>query len=110
MLKNTFIFIILIRLGRLSTKAIESSALSLKSIDDVHSSNSLSSSMLSVGYSITNDVFEEDLQDTTSFFVDKSRDTFNSSSSGETSDSRLSDTLDVITQDLSMSLGSSLYN
>jgi hypothetical protein len=81
----------------LSTETVESSSLSLKGIDNIHSSYCLSSSMFSVSYSITDDVFEEDLQDTTSFFVDETRDTLYTSSSGETANSRLGDTLDVIT-------------
>nr|DAD32047.1 TPA_asm: hypothetical protein HUJ06_010898 [Nelumbo nucifera] len=44
----------------LTTEPIESHALPLESIDDVHGSDSLSTSVLCVGDGITNDVFEED--------------------------------------------------
>ena len=53
-------------------------------------------------------VLEEHLQDTAGFFVDETRDTFDSTSAGQTTDGRLGDTLDVITQHLAMPLGASL--
>lgn len=51
---------------------------------------------------------KEDLEDTSSLLVDETRDSLDTTSSGESSDGGLGDTLDVVSKDLSVSLGSSL--
>ncbi len=96
------------RTSNLASESVEGSALSLESIDDVHSSDSLSSGVLSVGHSISDDVLEEYLQYSSGFFVDESRNSFHSSSSCQSSNSWLGDALNVVSEDLSVSLGSSL--
>ena len=48
--------------------------------------------VLCVGDRITDNVLKENLQDTTSLFVDKTRDTLDTTTTGETTDSRLRDT------------------
>ena len=92
----------------LTSESVESASLSLEGIDDIKSSDSLAASVLSVGDSITDDVLKEDLEYSSGLLVDESRDSLDSSSSCETADSRLGDSLDVITQDLSVTLGASL--
>jgi hypothetical protein len=52
--------------------------------------------MLSVGDGISDDVLKEDLKNTTGLFVDKTRDTFDTTSSCKTSDGWLCDALDVV--------------
>ena len=47
---------------------------------------------------------KEDLEDTTSLFVDQTRDTLDTTTTSETADSWLCDTLDVVSQDLAVSL------
>ena len=47
---------------QLSTKAIQSPALPLQCINHIHGSYSLPLGMLSVGDSITDDIFQENLQ------------------------------------------------
>ena len=69
---------------------------------------SLALGMLGVGDSITDDVLKEDLQHTSGFFVDESRDTLDTTSASKTTDGWLGDTLDVITQHLPVTLGASL--
>jgi hypothetical protein len=64
--------------------------------------------MLSVGDGITNDILEEYLEDSTSLFVNESRDTLNTTTAGKTTNSRLGDSLDIVTKDLAMTLGTSL--
>ena len=90
------------------SETVEGSALSLEGVDDVHSGDGLSSGVLSVGDGISDDVLKEDLKDTTGLFVDKTRDTLDTTSSCQSSDGRLSDTLDVISQHLSVTLGATL--
>ena len=96
------------RISFLSTESIQSTALTLESIDYVHSSDSLALGMLSVGDSITDHVLQEDFQDTAGLLVDQARDTLHATSASQTTDSRLCDTLDVIAKHLAMTLGATL--
>jgi len=82
--------------------------LTLKSIDDIHGGDSLALGVLGVGYGITDDVLEEYLEDTTGLFVDKTGDTLHSTTTCETTDCWLGDSLDVITKYFTMTLGASL--
>ena len=91
----------------LTSESVEGSALSLQSIDDIHGGNGLPLGMFSVGDGISDDIFQEDLEDSSGFLVDQSTDSFDSSSSGQSSDGGLGDSLDVISENLSMSLCSS---
>jgi hypothetical protein len=63
---------------------------------------------LSVGNSITDNTLKEGLQNTTGLLVDHGRDTLDTTTTSETSDGRLGDTLDVVTKNLAMTLGSTL--
>ena len=102
-----FVFVALLAKS-LSTETVEGSSLSLQSIDDVHGSDGLSSGVFSVGNSVSDDVLKENLKDTSGLFVDESGDTLDTTSSCQSSDGWLGDSLDVITQNLSVTLGASL--
>jgi len=82
--------------------------LSLEGIDDVHGSDGLSLGVLGVCHGISDDVLKENLQDTSGLLVDEARDTFHTTTASETADCGLRDTLDVITQNLSVTLSASL--
>ena len=92
----------------LTAETVKGTALSLESVDNIHSGDSLSLGVLSVGNSITNDVFQENLEDTTGFFVDQARDTLDTPTTSQTTNSGLCDTLDVITKNFTMTLGATL--
>ena len=62
-----------------AAEAVKSSALSLKSIDNVESGDGLSLGVFSVGDCITDNSLEEGLEDCSGLFVDQSADTFDSS-------------------------------
>ena len=47
-------------------------------------------------------ILEESLEDTTSFLVDEAGDTLDTTTTSETANSRLGDTLDVVTKDLAL--------
>lgn len=64
--------------------------------------------MLSVCDSITDNTLEEGLEDTAGFFVDHGGDTLDTTTTSETADSGLGDTLDVVAQDLAVTLGTTL--
>jgi hypothetical protein len=95
-------------LDRLTTETVQSLSLALQGVDNVHCCDSLSAGMLGVSDRITDDILQEDLEDTSSLFVDQSGDTLYTTTTSETTDGGLGDTLDVITKDLAMTLGSSL--
>ena len=75
------------------SESIESSSLSLKRVDNVHSSNSLSLSVIGVGNGISNDSSQEFLEDISNFLVDTEGDSLDTSSSGKSSDGRFSNSL-----------------
>jgi hypothetical protein len=74
----------------------------------IHGSHSLSASMLRVSDGITDNVLKKDLENSTSLFVNESRNTLDTTTTSETTDSGLGDSLDVVTKDLAMTLGASL--
>ena len=94
--------------GCLSSESVEGSSLSLQGVDDVHGGDGLSAGVLGVGDGITDDVLQEHLEDSSGLLVDEAGDTLDTSSSRQSSDGRLGDSLDVITQNLSVTLGASL--
>ena len=94
--------------GALTAKTIQSTTLAFQSVDDVHGGDGLPLSVLSVRDGVTNDVFKEHLKDTSGFLVDQPRDALDTASASQTADGGLGDTLDVISQDLTMALSSSL--
>lgn len=98
--------------------------MSLEGIDNIERSDGLALGMLSVCDSITNDTLKEGLENTTGLLVDHfeisaldanrgdgvhtRRDTLDTTTTSETTDSGLSDTLNVVTKNLSVTLGSTL--
>ena len=92
----------------LTSESVQSTALSLQSIDNVHGSDSLPLGVFSVGDSIPDDILKENLQHTTSLLVDEARDTLDSTTTSQSSDGGLGDALDVISQHLTMTLSASL--
>ena len=76
------------------SKAIKSLSLTFQGVDDVQSSDRLSASMLGVGDGVTDNVLKEGLEDASGLVIDGARDSLDTSSSGESADSRLGDTED----------------
>ena len=92
----------------LTSETVKGLALALEGVDDVHGRHSLAAGVLGVGDRVTDDVLEENLEDTTGLFVDETRDALDTTTTGETTDSGLGDSLDVVTKDLAMTLGATL--
>ena len=93
---------------RLTSKSIKGLSLTFQGVDNVHGSNSLTTSVLGVGDRVPDDVLKEDLEDTTSLLVDETRDTLDTATTSETANGGLGDALDVIAKDLAMTLCASL--
>ena len=73
----------------LSAESVESASLSLEGVDDIHGRHGLSLGVLAVGDGITDDVLEEDLQDSTSLLIDEAGDTLDTTTASETTDGGL---------------------
>jgi hypothetical protein len=109
----------------LTTETIEGTALSLECVDNIEGSNSLALCVLSVCDSIADNTFEEGLENTSGLLVDHWEDgldrvntnqteeltgwnTLDTTTTRETTDSRLCDALDVVTKNLAVTLCSTL--
>ncbi len=91
--------------GELTAEAVESAALSLESVDDVHGGDGLALGVFGVGDSVTDDVLEEHLEHTAGLLVDEAGDPLDATTASQTADGGLGDALDVVTQHLAMTLG-----
>jgi hypothetical protein len=74
--------------------------LTLKSIDDIERGDGLSLGVFRVGDCIADDAFKEDLEDTSSFFVDEAGDTLDTTTASKTADSGLCDSLCLLAHDM----------
>ena len=92
----------------LSAEAVESAALSLESVHDVHGSDGLAAAVLGVGHSVTDDVLQENLEDGAGLLVDEAADALDTTTASKTADSRLGDALDVVAEDLAVTAGAAL--
>ena len=92
----------------LASEAVERASLPFEGIDDVHGSDGLPLGVFGVGDGIPDDVFKEDLENTTGLLVDETRDSLDPTSACETPDGRLGDALDIITENLPVTLSTPL--
>ena len=92
----------------LPTKSVQGSALALEGIDDIKCCHRLATGVLSVGDCIPDDILQEDLEDAPSLFIDESRDTLDTTTASQSTDGRLCNSLDVVSEYLSVALGTSL--
>ena len=92
----------------LSAETVECLSLAFQGVDYVEGSDGLSFGVFGVGDSVPDDVFKEYLEDATGLFVNQTRDTFDTTTSGESANGGFGDSLDVITKDLSVPFGTSL--
>ena len=81
--------------------------MAFESVHHVHGCHGLSLGVLGVSHSIADNVLEENFKNATGFFVNEARDSLDTATASKTTDSWLGDALDVITKDLSMTLGTS---
>lgn len=106
--KGLFFFSLVRReTGNLTAKTVQSAALSFQSIDHIHGGYGLPLSVLGVGDGVADYVLQEDLEDTASFFINQTRNTLDATSSSQTSDCRLGNSLDVVAKNFPVTLGAS---
>ena len=92
----------------LTAEAVQGAALPLEGIDHIHGGDSLPLGVFGVGDGIPDDVLKEDLEDTTGLLIDEARDTLDTTTTCQTTDGGLGDALDVVRQNLAVTLGASL--
>ena len=92
----------------LSSETVQGAALTLQSVDDVHGCDGLALGVLGVSDGIADDVLQEFFQNATGLLVDEAGDSLDSATASQSTNCRLGDALDVITQNLAMTLGATL--
>lgn len=91
-----------------AAEAVQGAALPLERVHDVHGGDGLALGVLRVRHSIADDILEEHFEDAAGLFVDESRDALDAASARETTDRWLGDALDVVSQNLAVTLRSTL--
>ena len=89
----------------LFTKAVEGRTLPLEGVHGIHGSGGLTMSVLGVGDGITDDILKEDLEDAAGLLVDETGDALDATTASQAADGRLGDALDVVPEDLAVTLG-----
>ena len=92
----------------LTTETVEGLALALERVHHVEGGDRLAAGVLGVGDGVTDDVLEEGLEHTAGLLVDETGDTLHTTTARETADGGLGDTLNVVAQDLAVTLGATL--
>ena len=91
-LRNTFfVDIAQSEANSLTTESVEGAALTLESVDNIERGNSLSLGVLGVGDRVANHRLEERLEDSTGLLVDQARDTLDTTTTSQSTNSGLSD-------------------
>lgn len=88
----------------LTAEAVQSAALSLQCVDNVHSCDGLPLSVLSVSDGVSDHVLKEYLKYAASLFVDETGDTLHTTTASQTPDSRLGYALDVVAENFPVPL------
>ncbi len=92
----------------LAAEAVQCTSLSLQGIHHIHGGDGLPLGVFRVGDRIPDDVLQENLEDTTGLLVNEAGDTFDSTTTSQTTDGGFGNTLDVVSQNLAMTFGTSL--
>ena len=92
----------------LTAESVQGTALAFQSVHNIHGGHRLPLGVFRVRNSITDHVLQEYLQHATGLLVDETGDALNAATTSQTPDSWLGDSLDVITENLPVTLGASL--
>ena len=94
--------------AHLYPKTIEELSPTLEGVDDIHGSDGPAFSVLGVCDSVTDEIFEEDLEYTASFLVDETRQALDTATPSEAAYSRLGNAVNAIEENLTMALGTAV--
>ena len=92
----------------LTSESVQGASLPLEGVDNVHGGHSLPLGVFRVGDGIPDHVLKENLQNATGLLVDQAGDTLHASTTRQSSDGWLGNTLDVVPQHLTVPLRASL--
>ena len=107
--KHRFVFWSLdVKTYCLASEAVKGAALSFEGVYHIERCDGLSARVLGVCDGVTDNILEEDFQYASGFLVDETGDTFHATSPSKTADGRFRNALDVVSEDLSVSLGTAL--
>lgn len=81
--------------------------MTLQTVNHIQGGDGLALGVLGVGDRVPNDILQEHLQDTAGLFVNQSRNTLDTPTTGQTANGGLRDALDVVAHDLPVALSSS---
>jgi hypothetical protein len=93
---------------RSAAEAVKSAALALECVHDVHGGDRLAAGVLRVGDGVADDVLEEDLEHAAGLLVDEPGDALHAAPPRQPPNRRLGDALDVVAEDLAVTLRSAL--
>ena len=93
---------------KLTSKTVEGLSLALEAVNDVYGGDSLSAGVLGVGDGVTDNVLQKHLEDSTGFLINQSGNTLHTTTTSQTANGGLRNSLDVITQYLAVTLGAAL--
>lgn len=94
--------------NRQRTYTIQRATLALQRVDHVERRDGLALGVLRVRHSVADHALQEQLEHTARLVVDQTRDTLDTATARETADGGLSDTLNVVAQDLAVTLRAAL--
>ena len=92
----------------LTSKTIESATLAFQCVDNVHRRDRLATCVFGVRDGVTNHVLQEHLEHATRLLVDEIRDALHTATTRQTTNGRLCDALNVITQHFAVTFGTAL--
>jgi hypothetical protein len=92
----------------LATEAVEGFSTALEGVDNVHGVHSLAAGMLSVGDGVSQGVFQKHFHDRANFFGDECVDALDTTTTSETADGGLGDTLDFVAKHPFVAFGPAL--
>ena len=91
----------------LASEAVQGASLPLQSVHHIHGGHRLPLGVLRVCDGVTDHVLQENLQHTAGLLVDQTRDSLHSATTSQTADGGLGDSLDVITENFTVTLSAS---
>ena len=97
-----------VRTSCLATETVQSLALSLQGIDDVHGGDGLAAGVLSVCDGITDHRLEEHLEHRAGLLIDETGNALDTTTTSQPADGGLGNALDVVTQHLAVTLCAAL--
>jgi len=92
----------------LAAEAVKGAALAFERVDDIHGGHSLAARVFSVSHGVTDHVLEEDLEHRARLLVDQAGDALHTTTTRQTADGGLGDALDVVAENLAVTLGAAL--